>query len=597
MRRMTFLACAALLTSAVVFTACKSDNNEPQQKAPEVTTDIAISLPGQVGGPNRMPGATVQTNGYTDFGTNGMADITLIPFGKKEKVTKTSVRYGEDIVLGTLDGSYALANTNRAKVYTDKQVPQGTSAFLFYGHSGINDNSAKFEVGQLNGSFIGNPASYKFELQSICSTPATVGDAAAKFNLYLNGIINVNDTLYGERKWYEITEADNKGYKDMFDTLSTLNVLNTYGIERMMTDLYHSLDVNIDSLAKAIRKAILNPTYAELTGTGASSKVHLKDADMQNFPKKYGIPEGSVSVVYSTSSHSFGNNAAHSYGGLAPADLESYVYPASLWYFANTKINTSSSSKSALYESELYWKGILDAYEHKEATVNTSTRSIALIDTIQYAVARFDVQVKTADGTTLQDNNPVAGLRTVAIPGGGYPLKAVLIGNQKNVGFDFTPTTYAGSKSGTYVIYDTVMTSAIAAQPSPSVYSAANSTLVLETAKDDNNDGLEDVFVALEFENTGTDFYGVDHQLIPAGARFYLVGKLDASEATNDALVAADKDQRVFAQDFTTTARFSINNLTKAYCTIPDLKAPQLEIGMSVDLHWSAGYTYSINFE
>ena len=44
---MTFLACAALLASAVVITGCKNDN-EPQAKAPKVTTDIAISPRGNV---------------------------------------------------------------------------------------------------------------------------------------------------------------------------------------------------------------------------------------------------------------------------------------------------------------------------------------------------------------------------------------------------------------------------------------------------------------------------------------------------------------------------------------------------------------------
>ena len=586
MKKLAFLACATLLTSAVVFTGCKNDKNDPA-KVPAVTTDIAISLPTQVGSPRHMPGTTVQTDGPTHFGTNGMANIVLIPFAPKAKVSTASERYGNDIALGTLEGSVALANENRARVYTNQQVPQGTSAFLFYGESGINSGAAKFDVGQLNASLTGNPAAYKFELQSICSNTASVEAIAANFEAYLNGIINAKDTLYSGHEWKNITEAENKGYKDMFDTLKTLNALNTYGIERMMTDLYHALDVNIDSLAKAIRKAILDPTYATLEGTGATAKVKLV-AGMQDFPTQFNIPVGAISVAYAAGA--FGSNAAHSYGGLAPADLASYVYPASLWYFANTQIKTSSSSKSAEYVANTTWKSILAKYENDNATVNTSTRSIALKDTIQYGVARLDVQVKTATGTSLQDNNPVEGLRTVANPAGGYPLKAVLVGNQRNVGFDFTPATYAGSNNGEYVIYDTVMTSNIAALPDASVYSAANSTLVLETPADQGA-GAEDVFVALEFVNTGnSDFYGVDHQMIPKGGRFYLVGRLTAAGA--DVTTG-----QVFKQDYTTTARFSINNLTKAYNTIPDLKAPQLEIGMSVDLYWTAGNVYTINIE
>lgn len=592
MKKMTFMACAALLASAIAFTGCQGDQNEPKQNAPSVNTDIAISLPGQVGSNARhMPGRTVQTDGPTDFASNGMAEINLIPFAPKAKVSKTSVRYGENISLGTLAGSVALANDNRAKVYTDKQVPQGTSAFLFYGHSGATGDA--FNVGQLNANLLGQPSAFKFELQPICSNTGDVQTVANLFNDYLNGVIAAKDTLYSGHAWWEIAEAENKGYYDMFDTLKTLNVLNTYGIERMMTDLYHALDVNIDSLAKAIRKAILDPTYASLEGTGATAKVKLVSG-MQEFPQKFNIPVGAISVVYGGSG-AFGNNAAYAYGGLAPANIGMYVYPAQLWYFANTQIKTSSASKEGKYVDGTSWKAILEQYENNNATVNASTRSIALIDTIQYGVARFDVQVKIATGDIL-DNNPVEGLRTVTIPTGGYPLKAVLIGNQKNVGFDFTQATYAGSNTGEYVIYDTVMTPTVAATPatiaakqSASDYSAANSTLVLETRVDDGANG-SDVYVALEFLNTGDDFYGIDHQMIPAGARFYMVGKLGAAAAT-------ETDKKVFKQDYTTTARFSINNLTKAYNTIPDLKAKQLEIGMSVDLYWTAGHTYDINFE
>ena len=129
------------------------------------------------------------------------------------------------------------------------------------------------------------------------------------------------------------------------------------------------------------------------------------------------------------------------------------------------------------------------------------------------------------------------------------------------------------------------MDPAIAAQQDGG--SLFNSTLVLETAVDDGAQG-SDIPVALEFINKGGDFYGVGNQLIPAGARFYIVGKLSAAAATQTG-------NKVFKQDYTTTARFNIATLKKAYSTIPDLKAPQLEIGMSVDLTWQAGHTYDVD--
>ena len=78
MKKMTFLACTAVLASAVALTGCKGDDqNVPQQKAPSVTTDITISLPQQaVGGVRRMPGATVQIDPATQF--QGINNIKLL---------------------------------------------------------------------------------------------------------------------------------------------------------------------------------------------------------------------------------------------------------------------------------------------------------------------------------------------------------------------------------------------------------------------------------------------------------------------------------------------------------------------------------------
>ena len=590
MKKDFVLACTALLASLVALTGCKKEGqNEPGKVVPKVTTDITISLPGQVGGVHKMPSVTVQNAGSEDFASNGMTGIVLIPFAEKAKATSASKRHGANIDLGDFGGNVAVG-ANRGKVYADKQVPMGTGSFLFYGVSG-KTSSNLFEKGSLAaGDLTGQPSSFAFSLQPICSDASSALADAGTFNTYLNGIAAAHDTLYSGKAWKDITSGENEGYYNMFIAYSQLTTLSTYGVERMLTDLYHTLDISTDSLAKAIRKAILDPTYATLDGEGASAKVKLV-AGLQNFPQKYNIPVGAVSTAYTAGA--FGGSGAHTYGDLTPGDLQKYVYPAQLWYFSNTKIRTANTKKLEELASKPNWKSVLDSYGDADGSVTSTTKSIALIDTIQYAVARLDVQVKFSD-IVIKCNDPADpqtaesdhGL-DVEFPISGYPMKAVLVGGQRNVGFDFTPL----DASAVYTIYDTVMTSAIYAQKNASVYSAANSTLVLETKVDDNAHG-SDVNVALEFINTGKDFYGVDNQLIPAGARFYIVGTLKAEDATEAAL-----DHKVFKQDYTTTARFNISTLKKAYSTIPDLKAPQLEIGMSVDLTWQAGHTYDISIE
>lgn len=571
MKKVTFFACAAMLAS-VALTGCSGNDANVPANAPQVTTDIAIALPSQVGGPKRMPGATVQTAGATDFATNGMNLITLVPFGPSATVTTSSVRLGDNIVLGQIGATqdYSPAANAKAKVFTGKSVPQGTSAFLFYGVSG--KSGTDFEVGALTQSLAGQPSAFTFTLKKINSNASdiTSDDAYTGLIAYLNAVANAND---GVKAWKNYTAGDNEGLYELFQTYKTATTLSSYGVRRMMEDLYKSLMPSADAMSTAIKAAIANPTYATVDGSGNVTLV----TDLQGFPASFNLPDGAIAVAYSEGA--FDGNAAHAYGSLEPAQIDRYVYPAQLWYFANSKIKTSTTTKESSYTGAANWTAILGAYEKDNSSVNTKTRSVAIKNPVQYGVARLDVKVKTKENDYLVDNNPVTSANHIDNPVSGWPLTAVLVGGQKHVGFDFTPGTYAGGDATAYTIYDNTMSSTIYAVTAD--YSAANSTLVLETTADENE------YIALEFENTsGKDFYGFDG-IVPAGAKFYLVGQLTASAAT-------ETENKVFKQDYTTTARVAIKDLKTAYSTIPDLRAPQLEIGLSIDLEWQAGHTYDL---
>jgi len=568
------------LVSAATLVSCNKKEDEPSAKAPSVTTDIALSLPSQVvgGGARRMPAGTVQTSGATDFATNGMNNITLVPFGPSAAVTTSSVRLGDNITLGAIGDASRSANTatGNAKVFESENVPLGTSAFLFYGVSGKTGNG--FQAGVLNASLAGQPSAFTFSLQPINANASDVANNAAYKNLikYLNTVANAND---GTKAWknYDIENGDNEGLYDMFQSYSTATVLSSFNIQRMMTDLYQSLMKNpYDAMAAAIRDSIADARYATVnTTTGAVTLA----SGLTGFPANVKLPEGAVAVAYNTSTKVFDGNAAHAYGGLNPAAVDRYVYPAQLWYYSNSKIKTSVKSKLDEYTGTRSWQSILDTYEKNDGSVNTKTRSIAIKDTVQYAVARLDVKVKTKEGSWLVDNDSVAANNKVNNPASGWQLTAVLVGGQKNVGFDFTQATYGGSITYAYTIYDSIMSSTIYAQTAD--YSAANSTLVLETPASENE------YIALEFVNSSAkDFYGVDG-IVPIGGKFYLVGQLLAADATETA-------NHVFKQDYTTTAKVAIKDLKHAYSTIPDLKSPSLEIGLSIDLTWQNGHEYEL---
>jgi hypothetical protein len=54
---------------------------------------------------------------------------------------------------------------------------------------------------------------------------------------------------------------------------------------------------------------------------------------------------------------------------------------------------------------------------------------------------------------------------------------------------------------------------------------------------------------------------------------------------------------QVFKQDYYTTIEATVSNLKKAYNVVPDLRLPQLELGLSVNLTWQAANTYSVTLE
>ena len=132
----------------------------------------------------------------------------------------------------------------------------------------------------------------------------------------------------------------------------------------------------------------------------------------------------------------------------------------------------------------------------------------------------------------------------------------------------------------------------------------------------DFDDGSQDdVLIALEIVNGDKDFYG-KHNLIPVGSTFYLVGKLEVNgkeftkaHTTGDYRITkepatgtgnkteASNYIRAFVQDYKTIANITLTktSLQNAYSTIPDLRSTETVFGLSVDLNWEAGLTFTVN--
>ena len=590
---MTFLACAAMLTSAIALNSCKSDDPIGYEGDAEVVkTEFAISLPNNVAGngAKHMPSATVQPNGtLAEF--QGMTGIMLVPFAKGGEILGTDSRLGAKNIrladIAKIGGvsNDTLSNSSRAKVYTDVAIPLSTASFLFYGKSAATASGTaieqKFKLGSLRpdtANAYTTPNNYSFKLDSILTaaqyTTLMSSPGASDLIAYLTSIANASDGEASPKLWRQYpNNGDTVPIYKMFQDFSSLKDLSSFQVSRMLTDLYKSLKPIRSSwkIADGIMKAIEDAPGHTYATVDANDTVCLV---VNNFPQSVNIPEGAIGIKWvGSTTNAFQAYAMTDYDDENRTRPTKYVYPAELWYFANSTILTSKKSQKDEYNNTNTWETIKGKYTDG-AAVNTLTRSVLLADSVQYAVARFDVQIKLANSTLADNSLAVAGVATDVDCSAKFPVTAIFVGGQKHAQFDFTPM------SGTdyYTIYDNVMTEA--GMEAGTSYSDMNHTLVLENDE-------QDVRIAVEMvNNTGVDFYGSGNQLIPKNSKFYVVASLDHTAAT-------ETGGKVFKQDFTTTARLNLKSLKNAYNTIPDLRTPQLEIGFAVDLSWRSGHDYN----
>lgn len=590
MKKMTFLACAAMLTSAIALNSCKSDDpiGGFEGDAEVVKTEFAISLPNNVAGngAKHMPSASVQPNGTLgEF--QGMKGIILVPFATSDSIEGANTRLAKNIHLGDIaklgaGSDDTLSASSHAKVYADVAIPLTTASFLFYGKSAATSVAAepRFEIGSLlpdTASTLTTPSLFKFQLDSmLTATALTTAMTTGKGGLLMAYLTSIACASDGTKLWYQYgTGGDSLAMHNMFVEFSSMHGLSSFEVARVLTDLYQSLMPISSTISTGIKNAIKDgTTYVDVNTT--TGVVTMKSG-YDNFPGELKIPDGAIQIAWNGTSHQFESG---NYDGLASPTK--YVYPTSLWYYANSTILTSKKSQKDKFNNSNSWTTIKGNYGDG-AAVNTLTRSVILEDSVQYAVARFDVKVKLASASMADNSLMVEGVATNVNCTEGFKVTGILVGGQNHVGYDFKPAAAGG-----YTIYDKVMTSTkettptdMKAMPAANFDAAqVNHTLVLESY------AASDVRIAVEMENTtDVDFYGQGGHLIPKGGKFYVVAQLSAAAAT-------ETGGKVFKQDFTTTARLNLKSLKNAYNTIPDLRSPQLEIGFAVDLSWRSGHDY-----
>lgn len=584
------LAGSALLLAgaAVGFTACSSDEEfsgtpTTPTAGETVKTQFAISVPYAKQSHKRLGSGIVQADERT---FRGIKNLSLIPH-TAVVTDDATFTLGRRIIpgQGELDGSGLDKVQGSAVLYNDVDVPVTTAAFLVYAEAKTTSED-KVANGALTISYDATPitgatraSDLKFSLNNIY-TDATEPAQFAQLLAVLNGV----DEAFGTPTGTQMTA--------LHTSFIAMKAGSSNSILAMLNDLYDEL-ASITGTEATAAATVMNKIKDYMTVSGAADAnghytMSWTNTGLENFPGSIGLPDGAVQVKHEAGTHfEYVTNVEYGEAGAsglnAPA-LASYVYPPSLFYTTNTTIKVADESKANAYTSATDWNALLGNYTTTGA-VTATTRSIALVNQLQYAVGRFDVKPQFVG--TIYDRPDAGGNKNVVIIGAkSFKLTGILIGAQKqDAAWDFKPVTTSADKT----IYDRSFENyyVTGTAPATPAYSLALETIALTNAGDGK------VPFALELQNLGTSFNGKEGK-VPANGKFYLVGMLDkASIKAGTSSVATS----VFAQDYKTIADVKIRSLANAYNVIPDLRASKLELGLSVDLKWEKGIEFDVTID
>ena len=631
---------AIALLSTVGFVACSSSDDvtdapvNPTYDGKSVKTQFAINIatPGSKN-QTRMTSDNTQMSGSKFL---GMQNIYLFPLtleGSNGPTSSTTV--SSIIPLGSIAANNGASDamhidgTKDYKLYNDVNVAVGTNNFLFYGegpngqtmtNGTLMENS--FTHGTLNSSVNGKSSVGAINFKPVqIAASSDYSTIQSDFADYLKGITNAsytNTTSSTTTSWNNMGDnltGDMAVLKEAYINFIKLNagsaaailasVQSLYNIMKPIADKTTSSD-DAPGLAKEICNAILNSSGTiKLTASTSDPNYILNfdsslDNKYKNFPEEQGLPQGSMVLNYnSNNTNPWEYNNSTSIIGATNNNVKvnDIVYPACLEYFVNTPLKASNSEYTSWQTTASGWDN--ETWSGWGASVQPSTRTIALQNTILYGVASLKTTIK-AESNILDDNQAaiVSGSSNQQINiGNGFDVTGILIGGQPSqVEWNFLP---ASTESFAKTVFDRDITNIKASTADGSPFY----TLLLDnmvTATGTGND-QKDVNFAIELKNTSnTDFYGVDG-IVAAGQKFYLVGKMTVGDSQtitfpqdDDYRFPGENTKRIFIQDYTTNLNVTFKSLKNAYVTIPDLRASNLQLGLSVNLTWQSGLTFNV---
>ena len=590
----------ALLTLCCLLACSTSDEiSSPDMEQEAVPVSLSLSVATNRAATTRMSAANTQN----DNNFRGVQDLWLVPFMKEGEIVSGDTPLSPV----TSEGQTITVTNGAAKFFFNPDAARmqiGTASFLAYGRATVASDDP-FVNGSLTASYNNTPMN--FTPAAVTFTPdvipANTSDAtkADRIAAYLTNIAkagnwrNDNDT---KELFYDFANIHNSVAEPFAGSSTNIlkHVNKTYQIV--------SSSISDGALKNAILEAITDPRYVTVEGTTITA-LSGTDYDMTGYPAN--LPDGVAGMCWNGTA--FESRPGNNFG--------SYVYPAELYYYANSQIYTSPqemedqyvTTATATQEADT-WATFIAKYKDKTTgefytTVTEDTRSIALIDQLQYGVACLAVQIQAKIPTGAVGNKiyafddnygypSVALTPTVNTTLGTFPLTAILVGGQHKQGFDFTPkypdetaTGYSADDDPEYIIYD----QSIAGENiclgdfTEGNYSTPLYTLTLQTKKD------QSVKLVLEFENNTGSPFKCKSGIIYPGTKFYLMASVVNLESSE-----AEKDQQVLTKDHISTVRLTISNLSNAYNALPSLSSDKVRVFETVTAginSWQTGSSSS----
>ena len=539
----------------------------------------------------------------------GLKDVYIIPFTGSSTITNDAAPHITALNNPTDEGRVINNNVTSAAFYhySNCKFTPSTASVLFYakGANTVKVGSTEIPAGNkayygstvATGLDTGTPANIKFSPEPIITDTETPDARATALASYLSSIANTEGwSTTTEPKlralYLNFIHQDNGGnYAVIAGSSANIQAF----VEELYKETYHREYDEAETLAASIRSKI--EAGADITRDAEQNFVSLtlnkyNDVSLTGYPASIGLPAGAAALQWDATSSAFVPQTQTTVK-TAITSLDRFVYPAELCYYGNSTIRTSATEVAkSVYENATSWEGVLDYY-NSGSEVNGGTRSVAVVNPVEYGVAQLRVLLKqTSD--KLKDAND----EYVTVGSTNFPLTAVIVGGQYPVGYDFAPvgTEDATEKDMLFVYDSQVKTNKVTADGTAYDYYYLNSTkdvgtantLVLQTY--DNPEKA--ITIVLEFENrSGKKFAGHDGTVYP-GTKFYLIGKVtpkdgEAADGTDDTVVP-DLKKRLFTKDHITQVNVKVTSLENAYNVMPDLLAPRLEIGVELERDWDA---------